>query len=299
MYNKLLDTFLVAADCGSFAKAAERLHISSTAFVKQINQLEDEIGVRLFQRTSRGIVLTEAGKACREESRKIIRSAQDAMHRIRRIEARSTQQVRLGTSMLRSARYFLHLWSSVYGKPLEHRVNIVPFLDNSYAEYMNIVANLGKDIDVIATPFPKELPGYHCNALEITKMPFCCAIPSGHRLADRQVLEVSDLRGESLIILERGRSTAVDEARVELEKYPDITLIDTPDYEPATFNQCEATNQLLLSRECWMYAHPMLKTVPINWSCGGSYGLLYAKEPSKDTQIFIDFIERSLKSGHD
>lgn len=298
MYNKQLDTFLVVADCGSFTKAAEQLRVSSPAIIKQINQLEDEMGLQLFRRTRRGVALTETGKTFRDESRKLIHASQEAMRRVRQVEARSTQQVRLGTSMLRSAQYFLHLWSSVYGKPLEHRVHIVPFLDNSYAEYMNTVANLGKDIDVIATPFPKELPGYHCNALEITKMPFCCAIPSGHRLVDKQVLEVSDLRGESLIILERGRSAAVDEARVELEKYPDIILVDTPDYEPTTFNQCEATNHLLLSRECWSYAHPMLKTIPINWSFGGSYGLLYAKEPSKDTQVFIDFIKRSLKNGH-
>ena len=48
MYNKLLDTFLTAAECGSLTKAAERLHLSPTAVVKQINLLEDETGVRLF-----------------------------------------------------------------------------------------------------------------------------------------------------------------------------------------------------------------------------------------------------------
>lgn len=299
MYNKLLDTFLVAADCGSLSKTAEKLHISSPAVIKQINQLEDEIGVQLFQRTSRGVALTEAGKICQEESRKLIRASQEALHRVRRIEARSTQQVRLGTSMLHSARYFLHLWSSVYGKPLEHRVNIIPFLDNDFSDYLGTVRNLGKSIDVIATAYPSGLSGYRCSALEITKVPFCCAVPSGHRLAGKQMLEVNDLCGESLIILQEGLSSNVDEARAELEKYSAITLVDTPDYEPDTFNQCEITNQLLLTLECWSEAHPMLKTIPINWSYGTPYGLLYAKEPSKDTQRFIDFIERCLKSGHE
>ena len=163
---------------------------------------------------------------------------------------------------------------------------------------MDTVAKLGRDIDIIAATYPQELSGYHCNVLEITQMPFCCAVPSGHRFVERTILEVSDLRGETIIILEHGRDSEVDAARAELEKCPDITLIDTPDYEPATFNQCEATNQLLLSRECWIYAHPMLKTVPINWSYGGPYGLLYAKEPSEDTQLFIDFVKRNLKNGH-
>lgn len=41
MYNPLLDTFLAVADCGSFTKAAEKLFISPTAVMKQMNSLED------------------------------------------------------------------------------------------------------------------------------------------------------------------------------------------------------------------------------------------------------------------
>ena len=297
MYDRLLDTFLAVAEYGSFSKASERLHVSTAAIAKQMTQLEDEAGVKLFHRTSRGVTLTETGKAFRAESKKLIRASQEALRRVRRIEARSTQQVRLGTSLLRPASYFLHLWSDVYGKPLEHRVHIIPFLDNDYSNFLDVVANLGREVDVIAAPFPDELTGYRCNALPITKMPFCCAVPSGHRLVEKQIIDLSDLTGESLIILARGLSRGVDEARVELERYPDITLVDTPDYEPATFNLCETTNQLLLTRECWAEAHPLLKTIPINWSYGGTYGLLYPLNPSPDVQQFIDFISRTLKNN--
>lgn len=297
MYNKLLDTFLAVADCGSFSKAADRLHISSTAIVKQINQLEDEINVQLFRRNPRGVVLTETGKAFQAEAKRLILSSDEALQRIRSIEARSIQQVRMGTALLRPARYFLHLWSCIYGKSLEHRVKIVPFLDNSFGDYLDTVAGLGRNIDVIAAPYPPELAGHRCNVLTVTRLPFCCAIPSGHPLAKKQLLEVSDLQGETLMILEPGRSSCVDEARAELEKYTDITLVDAQDYEPDTFNQCEATNQLLLTLECWAEAHPMLKTVPINWSYGSPYGLLYPLEPSTDTLEFIDYIRRGLKNG--
>lgn len=297
MYNKLLDSFMAVAECGSFSKAAEHQHISSTAMVKQINQLEGEVGVRLFHRNRRGVSLTEAGKAFQTEITRFIRTSEEIVQRVRMIEARSTQQIRLGTALLRPAQYFLHLWSNVYGKSLEHRVNIVPFLDNRYSDYLNTVASLGRDIDVIPSAYPPDLTGYRCNVLELTKIPFCCAAPSGHRLSEKQILEVSDLRGETLIILSRGRSSSVDEARTELEKYSDIILIDAPDYEPATFNRCESTNQLLLTLECWTGAHPMLKTIPINWSYGTPYGLLYPLEPSEDTQEFIDFIRRTLKFG--
>ena len=295
MYNKLLDTFLSAASLGSFSKAAEQLHISSTAVVKQINQLEDELDVTLFHRTTRGVALTEAGHAFQDESRKLIAASQRAVRRVQQIEARSSQQIRLGTSMLRPARYFLYLWAKVYGKPLTHRMVITPFLDNAFTDYLKTVNNLGREIDVIATAYHPGLDRYQCNVLEITRLPFCCAIPAGHPLESKKLLEVSDLRGTTVIILSEGLSASVDEARAELRKYPDITLVDAPDYEPTTFNQSDASNQLLLTLDCWRDAHPMLTTIPINWSFGAPYGLLYSKEPSADTQAFIDFVRRHLK----
>ena len=63
MYNQLLETFICVADCGSFTKASERLYISSTAVMNKINALESHLDIILFNRTPRGIVLTEAGKS--------------------------------------------------------------------------------------------------------------------------------------------------------------------------------------------------------------------------------------------
>ena len=60
MYNQQLDTFLCVADAGSFNKAAERLYISPPAVIKQINLLEESLGLQLFVRTHRGLQLTPA-----------------------------------------------------------------------------------------------------------------------------------------------------------------------------------------------------------------------------------------------
>ena len=63
MYNLQLETFIVVADMGSFNKAAEALYITPPAVIKQINLLEKDLGLKLFNRTHRGLALTEAGKS--------------------------------------------------------------------------------------------------------------------------------------------------------------------------------------------------------------------------------------------
>lgn len=58
LYNPQLETFLCVAESGSFNKAAEKLFISPPAVIKQINLLEENLGLQLFLRTHRGIQLT-------------------------------------------------------------------------------------------------------------------------------------------------------------------------------------------------------------------------------------------------
>lgn len=71
MYNPQLETFLCVADAGSFNKAAATLYITPTAVVKQVNLLESSLGLTLFTRTHRGLVLTEAGKSLYKDSKYI------------------------------------------------------------------------------------------------------------------------------------------------------------------------------------------------------------------------------------
>src|SRR3954468_22903958 len=56
-----LKVFWAAARHGSFVKAASELHVTASAVSLQIRQLEDELGLKLFERTPKGLALTAAG----------------------------------------------------------------------------------------------------------------------------------------------------------------------------------------------------------------------------------------------
>lgn len=68
VYSRLLETFLAAADEGAFSAAAVRLGLTQSAVTKQIRKLEGELGVELFDRTRRPLVLTEEGVVLRREA---------------------------------------------------------------------------------------------------------------------------------------------------------------------------------------------------------------------------------------
>ena len=86
MYNKYLEIFIQVADTGSFSKAAEKLYISSTAVMKQMNLMEQELGLDLLIRTNHGIKLTEVGKQIYKDCKFIIDYSNQAIKNAKKIQ---------------------------------------------------------------------------------------------------------------------------------------------------------------------------------------------------------------------
>jgi len=71
--------FVAAAEELSLRRAAHRLHVSQPALSLQISELEDELGLKLFERNSRGVELTEAGRAFLLGGRRVLAGAKQAI----------------------------------------------------------------------------------------------------------------------------------------------------------------------------------------------------------------------------
>ncbi|MFT5540310.1 MAG: DNA-binding transcriptional LysR family regulator, partial [Alphaproteobacteria bacterium] len=65
-----MEIFTAVADANSFVRAAERLHVSPPAVTRAVTALEDRLGVRLFNRTTRRLSLTEVGMQFLENARR-------------------------------------------------------------------------------------------------------------------------------------------------------------------------------------------------------------------------------------
>jgi DNA-binding transcriptional LysR family regulator len=88
--------FLAVAEELSFRKAAERLHLAQPPLSAQIKGLEEELGAKLFERTTRSVRLTQAGRVLLEEARIVLAAAERAEQRIRKADLGLIGTLRIG-----------------------------------------------------------------------------------------------------------------------------------------------------------------------------------------------------------
>ena len=92
-----LRSFTVVAEEGHLTRAAERLHVSQPAVSGQIKALEQELGLRLFERSASGMVLTVAGKELLATAQRVLTAAEDMKQKARRLTGEIAGVLRVGT----------------------------------------------------------------------------------------------------------------------------------------------------------------------------------------------------------
>lgn len=248
MYNPQLDTFICVVECGSFNKASEKLYISPPAVIKQINLLEESLNLKLFVRTHRGLMLTEAGKSLYQDAKYIIQYCKESVARAQNAMQAHEDMIRIGTSPMTPAQVLVDLWPKIQKDCPGIKFQLVPY-DNTPENAREILANLGQNIDVVAGIFDETMLNLRqCAGAEISREPICCAVSVHHNLAKKDRLTVQDLYGEKLMLMKRGWSHYVDLLRDELWKnHPQIQIIDFDFYSTEVFNQCENNNCVLMA----------------------------------------------------
>lgn len=293
MYNYILDTFIAVADCGSFSAAAEKLFISPTAVMKQINTLEKHLDLKLFTRSAGGAVLTSAGtviyknaKFMIEYSEKSVAEAKAALH-----TADTTFCV--GTSALNPAKPFMDLWYKTSEQFPDYKLHLVPFEDD-HEGILSEIEKLGIKFDFLIGVCDSRAWLDRCRFLPLGRYKKMIAVPRSHRLAEKEKVKISDLYGETLMMVQAGDSGTNDFIRNDLEtNHPAIHIEDTPSYyDLSVFNRCAETGNVLLTIECWHDVHPGLVTIPVEWEYSIPYGLLYSLNAPADVLDFVEAVRK-------
>jgi len=205
-----LKVFASVARHMSYTRAAEELHLSQPAVSMQIKQLEENVGLHLFEQVGRGIHLTEAGQEVHQCSRVIQQQLNDTIAALEQMKG--MQRGRLSLAVASTANYFATRLIATFSQRVErltvsldvtNREGLLHDLENNETDLV-IMGKPPEELDLVAEPFMD-------NPLVIIAAP-------DHPFARRRRIPLSDLQREIFVVREPVSGTRIAMERFFAEK---------------------------------------------------------------------------------
>jgi DNA-binding transcriptional LysR family regulator len=189
-----LHYFVTVAETRHFGRAAERLHMAQSPLSQAIRQLETQLGVTLFTRTTRRVELTPAGEALLQDARRILDSIEAAQTRVRLVGAGNTGLLRVGSTGLAALRQLPQLARiaarEVPGLVLRFHPDLLTPAQEAALEEDRI------DLAVLRPPLRRT----GLSSRLITRERVLLAVPRSHRLAGEEPVGLAELRDEDFVV---------------------------------------------------------------------------------------------------
>ena len=197
-----LEAFVAVAEELHFGRAAVRLHISQPPLSSRIKQLEVELGVQLFVRSTRNVALTAAGA-------RLLQPAQQALSQLR-MTRQVAASIRTGEQGL--VRVGFAGASSQRSLPLLSRAmreaypGIELKLQSQTYVYTALEMLVAGSLDLAFARLPSQHAALSARVVEVEEI--VCALPEDHRLAEKEFITIAELGGRisSVSPTIRGRS---------------------------------------------------------------------------------------------
>lgn len=189
-----LDAFISVAETGSFRRSAEQLHVSQPTISARIRHLEDILMVKLFHRTTRRVVITEAGERLRARVERMVLETRALLHEFREEAELRRGRVTIGASPS-VASGLLPTIISEYRKRWPD-IEVV-LLDDFYGQALDRIKT--GEVDIVVSPFVTAEEQYLYEPL--LDDAFKLTVRDDHPLADRDHVTLADFADEELIAM--------------------------------------------------------------------------------------------------
>ena len=191
----LLSSFLEVAETGAISRAAERLFVTQPALSRRLQQLEAELGVTLFERTPRGVALTEEGRYLQREARALVERYDHLRAGVAALANLEAGTVRVGGGA--TAVSFL-LPQAIAAFQASHPGVLFQVREAGSGDTERDVVAERLELGVVTLPIAPELTA----ELEITSLTtdrITLVVARGHELASRKRVSLATLEGRDFV----------------------------------------------------------------------------------------------------
>ena len=220
MEIRQLKAFLAIAEAKTFTAGARRVNVTQAAISMQIRQLEDEVGLSLFTRTPRRVILTEAGEYLLERARKILREHDSALAEIAEVAGAEYGRLRIGSA---SGTFAMNQLPGIM-KQLKEKFPNSELTVSAGTSQALVERMMHGEIDTAFISLPVDNTNVTTESLFSDEI-VAIAHPK-HPLAKEKYISAATLAGENLILGERGGNTRrmIDEFFAAANVKPNITM---------------------------------------------------------------------------
>ena len=220
MEIRQLKAFLAIAEAKTFTAGARRVNVTQAAISMQIRQLEEEVGLQLFTRTPRRVILTEAGEYLLERARKILREHDAAVAEIAEVAGAEYGRLRIGSA---SGTFAMNQLPTIMQSLKTKFPNSELTVASGTSERL-VDRIMHGELDTAFVSLPVDNLNISTESLFSDEI-VAIANPK-HPLAKEKYISAATLAGESLILGERGGNTRrmIDEFFHAANVRPNITM---------------------------------------------------------------------------
>lgn len=195
--------FVAVAQTLHFGRAARRLNISQPPLTQQIHNLEEELGVQLFDRSTRKVVLTAEGELFLKRAEAILHQAEQASAEVRRAAQGGGETLVVGYMGSAILREIIPLLREFHARFPRVKVEFaIMRSDEQYEALLDGRIDVGI-VDLTVQPMSERFRTHHVDYELVVHERLCLAVNPGHTLVGRDSVNVSELRDEAFVTLQR------------------------------------------------------------------------------------------------
>lgn len=200
MNLRQLEVFIAVADTRSFSKGADVIFMSQSTVSQHIFALEDEFGLKLFDRTGKGALLTEGGKLLLEQARRLLNFAREIPTAIERFKGVDEASLRIAASSIPGEYLIPAVLPLLISKYPGLHINVT---QGNSRKVQELLLSEQVELGVVGGQFaPDDLEFSPFTTDEIVLV-----VAAGHRWAGRGPIQVAELLKEPFVVREAGSGT--------------------------------------------------------------------------------------------